>query len=224
MSIAEKLTTIAENVQRVYDAGFENGVEKGKEEAAGENADFYDQFWDVYQDNGTRTDYQNAFSYGGWRNAAFKPKYPLTNITNALSMFARCRLTRITVPLDLSKCTNCSFMFNNAMSLQKITSITFSSSSVNGSNMFASCGSLVDITVNGVIPFDIVFGGCPLSKDSILSVFNALSTDATGKTCTFKKSAVNSAFETSEGANDGSTSDEWTALVATKTNWTIALA
>jgi hypothetical protein len=34
--------------------------------------------------------------------------------------------------------------------------------------------------------------------------------------------AVNKAFETSEGANDGKTSTEWETLIGTKTNWTIA--
>ena len=40
MSIAEKLTTVAENVPKVYEAG------KKAE---------YDAFWDKYQNNGKRT-------------------------------------------------------------------------------------------------------------------------------------------------------------------------
>lgn len=55
-------------------------------------------------------------------------------------------------------------------------------------------------------------------------VITALSSTATGKTLTLKKTAVENAFETSEGAADGSTSDEWTTLLGTKTNWTISLA
>ena len=65
------------------------------------------------------------------------------------------------------------------------------------------------ITINGVH----YYGG----------VIAALKSDATGKTLTLKKTAVENAFETSEGAADGSTSDEWTTLLGTKTNWTISL-
>ena len=52
----------------------------------------------------------------------------------------------------------------------------------------------------------------------------ALSTTTTGLTVTFSKTAVDKAFETAEGANDGSTSPEWLALVATRPNWGIGLA
>lgn len=64
----------------------------------------------------------------------------------------------------------------------------------------------------------------PLCKDSILSVFTALADTATSKSVTFNLNAVNTAFETSEGAADGSESEEWLNLVATKPNWTISLA
>ena len=61
------------------------------------------------------------------------------------------------------------------------------------------------------------------THDSIVSIINALSSTTTGLSVTISKTAVNKAFETSTGANDGSTSPEWLALVATKTNWTINL-
>ena len=50
-----------------------------------------------------------------------------------------------------------------------------------------------------------------------------ISDNVTGQAVSVKKDAVNIAFETSAGAGDGSTSAEWLALVATKTNWTISL-
>lgn len=113
MSIAEKLTTIAENQQRVYDAGsyvgyengrtdgygigradgYEEGYAQGSAEADhnyyvgyndGKQAE-YDRFWDGYQRNGTRTDYFNAFRY--WQSASFRPKYSIRP-TNASNMFA----------------------------------------------------------------------------------------------------------------------------------------
>ena len=205
MSIADKLTTVAENQQRVYDAGYA----KGKAEGGGGDYDAvydegynqgkkdeYDTFWDYYQDNGARTDYQYAFAYGGWRNANFKPKYPLANISNASSMFARCRLTRISVPLDFRGCTNCSFLFNNAQSLVTISSITFDEACTNGSNMFASCKALENITVHGTINFDFAISACTkLTTDSVQSIIDALA-DLTGqsqKTATFA-SAISSAL------------------------------
>ena len=62
-----------------------------------------------------------------------------------------------------------------------------------------------------------------LTKASITSIINALSSTTSGLSVTLSKTAVNTAFETSTGANNGSISTEWSALVATKTNWTINL-
>lgn len=52
-----------------------------------------------------------------------------------------------------------------------------------------------------------------LSKASIESIINALSTTTSGLTVTLSETAVNNAF----------TAEEWDALEATKTNWTISL-
>ena len=45
-TIAEKLTTIAENEQRIYDKGADDGKRK---------------YWKCFTVNGTRTDYKYAF-------------------------------------------------------------------------------------------------------------------------------------------------------------------
>ena len=52
-----------------------------------------------------------------------------------------------------------------------------------------------------------------LSKDSIESIINALSTTTNGLTVTLSATAVNSAF----------TTDEWNTLIGTRSNWTISL-
>lgn len=62
-----------------------------------------------------------------------------------------------------------------------------------------------------------------LSKADITSVVNALSATTSGLTVTLSQTAVNAAFETASGVNDGSTSTEWLTLAGTKTNWTITL-
>lgn len=105
MSIAEKLTTIAENQQRVFDAGrnsggggydsgydegYSNGYDSGFNEGydsgywggydEGQTAE-YDRFWDSFQDYGNRRNYQNGFASTGsndaWNDETFKPKYDL---------------------------------------------------------------------------------------------------------------------------------------------------
>lgn len=214
MTMAEKLTTIAENQQKVYDAGYAAGSSIDYDTVFAEGytqgkKDEHDTFWDTYQENGTRTDYQYAFAYGGWRNACFKPKYPLANITDATSMFARCRITRIEVPLDFSGCTKCTYLFNNAQSLITISSITFDEACTNGANMFASCKALANITVHGVINFEVAMSGCTkLTPESVQSIIDALA-DLTGqskKKVTFA-SAVSSAL-----------TDEQKGTIAAK-NW-----
>jgi hypothetical protein len=92
-----------------------------------------------------------------------------------------------------------------------------------GNNCFLGCTSLKNITFEGDIGQDIYLHYCPLSKASIESLINALWSGATGKTATLKKVAVDTEFETAEGLADGSTSNEWTTLIATKSNWTISL-
>ena len=62
MSIADKLTQIAENEQAVFDAG------KKSE---------YDTFWDSYQENGNKVAYRLAFFGSGWNDTTFHPKYPI---------------------------------------------------------------------------------------------------------------------------------------------------
>lgn len=72
MSISDKLATIAENEQKVFDAG--------KQEQ-------YDAFWDAIQANGNIYKYSQTFCnfnytntsmvYGNWTADTFKPKYPI---------------------------------------------------------------------------------------------------------------------------------------------------
>ena len=93
-------------------------------------------------------------------------------------------------------------------------------------NAFSACKALQNLTIEGTIAKNgfSVSACVSLSKKSIESIIAALSTTTTGLTVTFSAASVNKAFETSEGANDGSTSTEWTALTAEHNNWTIALA
>lgn len=136
MSIAEKLTTIAENEQRVYEAG------KTAE---------WNELWDGLQDYGKRTLYQyfcnkNVFIMDKdtkpWLN--FKPKYDLKP-TTAQSMFQSFNtnagaglgyesvivdltqwLEDLDVTLDTSNCTNAQNMFYNCHGFSRIPFLDFS--------------------------------------------------------------------------------------------------
>ena len=110
--------------------------------------------------------------------------------------------------------------------LVKIDKIISSASTVFHSTTFQNCAALTHVIFEGVIATNgLNLKDSPnLDKDSITSVINCLSTDTTSLSFTLSLNAVNKAFETSEGANDGSTSVDWVALRDSKTNWTISLS
>ena len=117
MSISDKLLTIAENEQRVYDAGYEKGKQEGGDTEtaysqgfdAGKQAE-YDALWDSIQDYGNRKRYPFAFSSDMWTPETFKPKYPIQP-TMANNMFGywgsdttrNYRFDFRGLPLDFSK-------------------------------------------------------------------------------------------------------------------------
>lgn len=106
MSIAEKLTTIAENQERVFEAGYNKGKSEGgnTDEAYnqgvtdGKQAE-WNAFWDVYQQNGNRTHYSYGFGGQGWTDSTFKPKYNMKPI-HANYMFANSQITNLVTALD----------------------------------------------------------------------------------------------------------------------------
>lgn len=196
MTTAEKLTTIAENQQRVYEAG---------------QISEYNRFWDAFQKCGDPdTDYRFKFWY--WEEGAYNPKYKVySNRASMASVFQNSRISNTLVDVDFSATTKTDDAFQHSLV------VTIPKLIVSEQNTFVrtffNAGRLQNITVEGVIANDIDFGTCPLSHDSIVSVLGALSATATGKTATFKQTAVDAAFST----------EEWDALAATKSNWRIDL-
>ena len=93
------------------------------------------------------------------------------------------------------------------------------------SNILQSCPYLEHMPVEGVIGKNgfNVSSSKKLDKESNESIVNCLSTITTGLTVTMSLDAVNKAFETYSGGNDGSASQEWKDLVSTRQNWTIVL-
>lgn len=235
MTTAERLVKVAENQTKVFEAG------KQAE---------YDRFWDAYQQYGTRTDYRYAFyagdgSYSPWNNESFKPKYDITP-TIASSMFIKCQITNLKAILenlgrviDFSKATNVSSLFNSSVTVTHLPVMDFSSATdaqlafayasklhtidelivgekiTTITSVFDGCIVLENVVIKGTIKINgFDFKDCKkLSKASIESIINALSTTTSGLTVTLSKTAKEKAF----------TTDEWNALIATKSNWTISL-
>ena len=211
MSISEKLTTIAENEQKVYEAG------KQAE---------YDRFWDAFQDNGNRTKYIYGFYGGGFDVNNFYPKYDIKMVGDNTRAFYSLekeehifslaeRLRECGVVLDTSKATNLSYVF----AFTKITEFpTIDLSSINPSGYqsyyslfssnwhvkkiekiimnentpisgwFTNCVGLEHLVIEGAIGqngFHIAYSK-NLTKESILSILKALYLGITEtKTITF---------------------------------------
>ena len=103
MSIKEKMTAIADNIRSKTGKseplnldGMASGVnevyEKGKKTQ-------YDAFWDKFQQNGQRTQYNYAFGGIGWTMDTFKPKYDIEAV-NVGSMFYQTGITDLETALN----------------------------------------------------------------------------------------------------------------------------
>jgi hypothetical protein len=197
MSIEEKLVTIAENEQKVYEAG-----QKAE----------YDRFWDDFQENGNRKIYFYAFSGSAWTQETLKPKYTirpkpvgantqtstgifaycgwqsnkpidfsvldidLSNCTIGTMLFANANASKIVV--DLSTFTNLSqaFLANNGGNFEsinlKVSELCTSLSSAFGYNLARSIIFTDDSVIAASIDFSTVTKS--LSVESLKSVINAL--------------------------------------------------
>lgn len=141
--------------------------------------------------------------------------------TNMNYCFQNAKVSHIGV-IDLSSATTVNTVFCNTYWLYKIDKIIVNENNVFDNNCFLNC-AVTSITFEGVLASDLRLAGQPLDKASIESVVGVLSDAISGKTLTLNKTAVQKAFETANGANDGNTSEAWLTLAATKPNWTITL-
>lgn len=144
-------------------------------------------------------------------------------ITVAQQMFSYSTVESLP-EIDFSRCNNIAQTFLSAKNMKSIEKIIVAETSV-FSSTFEACEALTHVIFYGTIGKNglNLRWSTLLDKESIASIINALSTNTSGLTVTLSKEAVNKAFETSAGDNDGSTSAEWLALAATKSNWTISL-
>lgn len=150
----------------------------------------------------------------------------MSKASSFAGLFASSKDNKAVPTIDTTSATAVETLFHNNFALIEVEKLVLKNDgSQTFRDVFYYCYELVHLTIEGVIGqngFDLRYS-TKLSKASITSVINALSTSTSGLTATFSKTAVDKAFETASGANDGTTSQEWLALVATKSNWNISL-
>ena len=140
-------------------------------------------------------------------------KLDTSNATYAHGMFLQSNFTRVGV-IDLTGLTvGAKQIFYQAYDLVTIDKLNVKETNTY-SDTYTSCNKLKNITIEGTIGNNINFKDSKqLTKESITSIINALSSTTSNLTVTFSKTARKNAF----------TDNEWNTLIAKKSNWTIAL-
>lgn len=149
-----------------YASAVEEGIDKGKTQA-------WNDFWDIYQTNGTRTVYAYAFVGQGWTDETFKPKYDIIASGNGNWMFEGTKITNLKqllkdcgVVLDTGKCVALSesFAYCNYAGLTHVPTIDARNT---GSFRYVFCNDRHLVEVEKIILKDdgsqdltAVFGGC----------------------------------------------------------------
>ena len=212
MSIAEKLTAIAENEQRVFEAG------KYKE---------WSDFWDVFQQNGERTNYERAFHDNPFTDVNFKPKYDIIAKGSFSYAFWGASVTDLAkslsdqgVVLDTSGATSFDYAFYNCASSTLPVIDTRSADEIHSICMympnlvtmelilrddgsqtftnqnFSACSNLENLKVTGKIgnTFQYYNGSGKLTVESMVSIIDALvdyGDDTSGTTRLLELNAMN---------------------------------
>lgn len=203
MSIAEKLQTIAENEQKVYEAGYNKGKAEGGDTEGAYNEGFEagkkaesDAFWETYQEGGNRTNYTYAFY--AWKDELFNPTYDIT-FSRAYATFSYSTIKEINKILDFSKMPTVYLtdaqVFRFCYDLETINEIVVCEQN-QYTQWFQGCTSLKNITFNGTIGQNISFADSPLlSADSIANIVEHLATVSAKTTITINSAIDMSAYK-----------------------------
>ena len=230
MSIAEKMQTVAENQQKVYDAGYAAGQSAGGDTDEAYQAGVHSVFENMtlvnymfYKDHNQNnyetflnsdlsnvTTAQYLFQENNWIVEFAWPNTLRPNLIHYL--FQGCQTVKKVSGLEKIQVNVLTGVFDGCVSLENAGTIDFTKVSF-ANRTFLNCTALKEFRIVGTIGLSVDFQYSPLSKASIESIMDALSDTTTGTSVTFSKIAVNVAF----------TTDEWNALVATKPNWTVTL-
>jgi hypothetical protein len=247
MTTAEKLAKVYEGVERTEELNAELEQTLYGTDTGGKS--WYDEFWDLHQENGTRKNYDCLFA--SWNHNTFYPKYDIKP-TSAYMMFRTYnavdfsnfeadivkRLNECDVALDTSECTNFQYMCVNSF----ITHIgVIDTRSASTLYQPFSCNRLhtIDKLIlqgNGSQTFHDAFHGATALENIVIEgVIGNNGFDVKSSTKLSKASieSIIAALSTttsgltvtlSKTAVDNAfTTEEWAALKATRPNWEILL-
>lgn len=186
-----------------YDNGYNEGLEAGKKAE-------YDAFWDMFQENGNRVNYQRAFAIG-WTDSNYNPKYPIVcgNVYEATEMFESSKVTDTKVPITLRN-TRADSMFYKCTKLRRVH-LLICENVLRWHTTFRDCAKLEEINIQGEIGTSVDISPCPLlAAASVQSIIDHLKdlTGATAQTLTFHATV------------GGKMTDEQKVAIAAK-NWTL---
>ena len=233
--------------EKGLESGTEQGIQQGLEQGIAQGRqEEYDEFWENALS--AANSFTARFAGWCWSNATLKPPERLTVTANCNYCFYSCRYTKnISDLFDFEGITNCIQMFtyshisqigridisqaasaDQTFSYSKLVSIgeLVVSDTLKYSNTFRGATDLESIRISGSIAQNnLSFADCTkLDRASIESIIFALNYYTENLVITFSTAAVDKAFETEEGKNDGSLSYDWDALKFERANWSIKTA
>lgn len=247
MTIAEKIVKLDEEADKLIDLNNELEQTLYGTDTGGKS--FYDAFWDAYQDNGNRLNYQYSFCAMGWNDNTFKPKYDLTlgkGYTGTL-MFWECYVTDLAetlekqgIKLDTTLCGYMEKMFQNAKTkrvpeLNCSHAMDYNSNGLNMTFINSQVETIDKLIVHEALVYKSTFQGCTNLKNIVFEGVIGQDINFQWSTLLSRpsiESIVNHLSDTASGktltlsktaVNNAFSTEEWNTLVSTKSNWTITL-
>lgn len=241
-TVSYKLGVIADNQEKVYVAGKDaewNAFWDIIQQSG--NRTSYDVAFCWWDCEYLHPKYKVVPTYnGGARNMIYRcaklkkiesAYFDLSQLPNPMAtsgglgyLFGLCDELEEIEDVGLQPCYSLGYFCYSDKKLKKIAVIRIAEET-KVDNMLYYCPELEYVRIEGTIGQSglNLMHSTKLSRESIESIVNHLSDTAEGKSLTFSKAAVDKAFETSEGANDGASSQEWDSLEGLKMNWEITL-
>ena len=248
---AKEFPSLIERVHNTgYDTGYGDGYHKGYDFGSYEAAQMametaYNDFWDVYQQQGNREHYSYAFGGKGWTDKTFKPKYDIIigkTVGTCLFAYSQiCDLKGILkkqgVVLDTSQCTDIGSIFNTCTNLIRAPQVNASNSKHCGS-MFYNCTQLEEIDLiikdDGSQTFGNTFTYCNKLYDLKITGVIGQTVNLKWSKNLSKQSVINVINALSSSASGMSltlsqevkwwfNNTDWNNLINKKKNWTISL-
>ena len=200
--ISQRVIIAAENVPKVYNAGYDKGYADGAD-AGGDTTEAYnegfadgkkseyDTFWDAFQDPTARSSYYYTFASNAWNRLTYNPKYPIVPNNNggdtngiAFAFWYNTWITDTKVPITAK--FNAKRAFYNCYNLVTIPELIFDGVT-DMSGTFSGCKKLQTLNCVGVLDINgLSLIDCTnLSHDSLMSAINCFAQTSTTLTATF---------------------------------------